>query len=60
MWCGGTATRWGIVDVWESQQDWQNFFDERLSPHFEAIGATGQPDAQFHDVYRYFNTGAAA
>ena len=50
----------GIVDVWESQQDWQNFFDERLSPHFEAIGATGQPDAHFHDVYRYFNTGAAA
>ncbi len=48
----------GIVDVWESQQDWQNFFDERLSPHFEAVGVTGQPDAQFHEVHRYFNTQA--
>jgi uncharacterized protein YciU (UPF0263 family) len=55
-WEGDTM---GIVDVWESQQDWQNFFDERLSPHFEAVRVTGQPDAQFHDVYRYFNTQAS-
>jgi len=48
----------GIVDVWESQQDWQNFFDERLSPHFAAVGVTGEPDAQFHEVHRYFNTQA--
>ena len=47
-----------IVDVWASQQDWQSFFDERLSPHFEAVGVTGAPDAQFHEVHRYFNTQA--
>jgi hypothetical protein len=55
-WEGDTM---GIVDVWESQQDWQTFFDERLSPHFETVGVTSQPDAQFHDVHRYFNTQAA-
>ena len=54
-WEGDTMA---IVDVWESQEDWQSFFDERLSPHFEAVGATGQPDAQFHEVHRYFNTQA--
>jgi hypothetical protein len=54
-WEGDTM---GIVDVWESQQDWQTFFDERLSPHFEAVGVTGEPDAQFHEVHRYFNTQA--
>jgi len=51
-WDGDTM---GIVDVWESQQDWQTFFDERLAPNFEAVGITGRPDAQFHDVHRYFN-----
>ena len=55
-WDGDTM---GIVDVWESQQDWQTFFDERLSPHFAAVGVTGQPDAQFHDVHSYFNTEVA-
>jgi hypothetical protein len=49
----------GIVDVWESPEDWQRFFDERLAPHLAAAGATGEPDAQFHDVHRYFNTEAA-
>jgi len=49
----------GTVDVWGSQEDWQSFFDERLSPHFAAVGVTGQPDAQFHKVHRYFNTHAA-
>jgi uncharacterized protein YciU (UPF0263 family) len=49
----------GIVDVWESQQDWQRFFDERLAPHFAAVGVTGEPEAQFHDVHRYFNTEVA-
>ena len=48
----------GIVDVWESQEDWQRFFDQRLSPNFEAVGVTGQPDAEFHEVHRYFNAQA--
>ena len=48
----------GIVDVWESEQDWQTFFDERLAPNFAAAGVTGKPDAQFHKAHRYFNTQA--
>jgi hypothetical protein len=44
-----------IVDVWGSQQDWQTFFDGRILPNLEAAGVTGQPDAQFHDVHRYFD-----
>jgi hypothetical protein len=55
-WEGDTM---GIVDVWESQEDWQSFFDERLSPHFGAVGVTGEPDARFHEVHSYFNTQAA-
>lgn len=49
----------GIVDVWESEQDWQNFMDERLGRHFEAAGVEGTPEVQFHSVHRYFNTQAA-
>jgi hypothetical protein len=55
-WDGDTMN---IVDVWESQQDWQDFFDNRLSQHFAAAGVTGEPDAQFHEVHAYFNTETA-
>ena len=55
-WEGDTM---GIVDVWASQDDWQRFFDERLSPNLAAAGITGGPDAQFHDVHRYFNSETA-
>jgi heme-degrading monooxygenase HmoA len=48
-----------IVDVWESQQDWQDFFDNRLAQHFPTAGVTGEPDAQLHEVHRYFNTETA-
>jgi hypothetical protein len=49
-----------IVDVWESEQDWHTFFDQRLSPHFAEVGIETQPDMQsFHTAHRYFNTESA-
>jgi uncharacterized protein YciU (UPF0263 family) len=48
-----------IVDLWESAEDWQRFMDDRLAPHIAAAGIEGQPEATFHEVYRYFNTEAA-
>ncbi len=49
----------GIVDVWESPQDWQRFMDERLAPELATVGAEGQPEVEFHEVHRYFNTESA-
>jgi hypothetical protein len=49
----------GIVDVWESEQAWHDFMDERLAPALAEYGVEGQPDVVFHDVHRYFNTEAA-
>ncbi|HET8893165.1 MAG TPA: hypothetical protein VFM96_03605 [Gaiellaceae bacterium] len=56
-WEGDTLN---IVDVWETQADWQRFFDERLSPHFPAVGVDSEPElADFHEAHRYFNTESA-
>jgi hypothetical protein len=33
--------------------------DERLARHFSAVGVEDEPEVEFHQVYRYFNTQAA-
>lgn len=49
-----------IVDVWETEQDWDTFFAERIAPNLEAVGVTTQPSKQaFHEVHAYFNSETA-
>jgi hypothetical protein len=56
-WDGDTMS---IVDLWESEGDWQRFLDERLAPNLAAAGIERGPNAQFHKVYRYLNSEAVA
>jgi hypothetical protein len=35
VWSGGTI---GVVDVWESEQAFGQFFQERLTPAFQRVG----------------------
>lgn len=32
-----------VVDVWESQEDFDSFLESRLKPAFEAVGGLPQP-----------------
>jgi len=44
---------WRIIEVWESQEDADRFFEDRLTPAFEAVGVTGRPEPQFWPVHNY-------
>ena len=44
-----------VVDVWESQRDFDEFADSRLKPAFEAVGGLPMPSVtafNVHDSYR--------
>jgi hypothetical protein len=34
---------WRVIEVWESEEAAQRFFQERLLPAFEAVGLPGPP-----------------
>lgn len=45
---------WRVVELWESEADANRFYQERLSPAFEAVGVPGPPPApQFWPAHNY-------
>jgi hypothetical protein len=45
---------WRVIEVWESQEDAQQFVSERLLPAFEAVGVPGPPQPpEFWPVHSY-------
>jgi hypothetical protein len=36
-----------VTDVWESQEDFERFLQERLMPGVQQLGVGGQPDVRF-------------
>jgi hypothetical protein len=46
-----------VTDVWESQEDFQRFVEERLMPGVQEIGIEGQPEVSFYPVTLVFNPG---
>ena len=45
---------WRVIEVWESEEDAQRFFQERLLPAFQAVGVEGgPPQPQFWPVHNH-------
>jgi hypothetical protein len=42
---------WRVIEVWESEEDAQRFFKERLEPAFDAVGLSQRPTPQFWQVH---------
>ena len=40
-----------IIDVWESEADWERFRAERLDPAIAALGGPARPEPTFRDVH---------
>ena len=43
-----------VTDVWESEQAFNDFLQQRLTPAIQEVGIQGQPDVKFfplHGVY---------
>jgi hypothetical protein len=47
-----------VLDVWESEQAWETFLNDRLMPGFAKLGVTEQPPFTITPAHRYFNTEA--
>jgi hypothetical protein len=43
-----------VVDVWESQQDFDAFLKSRLKPAFDAVGGVPQPRVITFEVYNSY------
>lgn len=39
-----------IIDVWESEEAWEQFRAERLAPAIAALGGPARPEPTFRDV----------
>jgi hypothetical protein len=44
-----------VTDVWESEEHFNRFVEERLTPGIQQVGIQGQPEVEFHPVQRLFN-----
>jgi hypothetical protein len=51
---GFTSDGMYVIDVWESQQDFDAFLESRLMPAFEAVGGLSQPQVTTFDVYNSY------
>jgi len=44
-----------VLDLWESQQDFERFGNERLMPKLQELGiGSDQPAVTFHEAHAYF------
>ena len=48
---GPTEEGFRIINVWESEEAWQQFRGERLAPAIAALGGPSRPEPRFRDLY---------
>ena len=44
---------WRVIEVWESEEHANRFFDDHLRPAFDAVGVSGRVQPQFWPVHNY-------
>jgi hypothetical protein len=48
-----------VVDVWESQGQFESFMGTRLQPVVSEVGIEGEPQVTFHDLHNRWVSSAA-
>ena len=56
-WVTQTADGIRVTDVWESQEDFEKFAEEKIGPITEAVGVPSPPEIQYLDVHNYLTAG---
>ena len=46
-----------VTDVWETQEDFDKFAEEKIGPVTQAVGIEAKPEAQSFDVHNYLTAG---
>src|SRR3954469_1311284 len=44
-----------VTDVWESEEQFNTFVEQRLMPSVQQIGIQGEPEVRFYPVQTIFN-----
>lgn len=52
--CGFADDGMHILDVWDSEADFNNFFEQRILPAVQAVGISGQPAVTFYPLHSAF------
>ena len=52
-WVTKTADGIRVTDVWETQEDFEKFSEEKIGPITQAVGVQGQPEIEYFDVHNY-------
>jgi hypothetical protein len=49
--CGPIPGGWRVLEVWESEEAFWRFFNERLKPAVREVGIPDMPDPQLYPVH---------
>ena len=55
--CTKTDSGIRVVDVWESEEQFQRFAEEQIGPFTAEVGIAGPPQLQLFEVHNYFTPG---
>ena len=56
-WVTATEDALRVTDVWASEDEFQRFADDQISPITQAVGVPGPPTVTFHPVHNYLTAG---
>ena len=56
-WVRKTSDGIRVTDVWERQEDFDKFAEEKIGPITQAVGIQAQPEIQYFDVHNYLTAG---
>jgi hypothetical protein len=56
-WIATTVDGIRVTDVWESQEQFENFSTEKIGPITQAVGLPGPPKVEFFEVHNYLTAG---
>ena len=56
-WVAKTSDGIRVTDVWETQEDFEKFAEEKIGPITQAVGVQSQPEIEYFDVHNYLTAG---
>ncbi len=56
-WITRTAGGIRVTDVWESQEQFEKYSEEKIGPITQEVGVPGPPNVKFFEVHNYLTAG---
>ena len=56
-WITKTDDGMRVTDVWKTQEEFEQFAEEKIGPSTAQAGIPGPPAMEFHEVYNYMTEG---